>query len=172
MEKLNERQEELLKFVTSKHGSQKRLCGSPYIEHLLDVVETVERFDNSWYLYQEVCLCHDILEDTNCDHWGLREKLVLIGYTVGESNFVVSRVLELTDIYTKEKYPEINRADRKKLECERLSEISRYSQTMKYADIISNIKDIKNIEEKFSKVYILEKREIMKHMHSLIKNGL
>lgn len=66
-------------------------------------------------------------------------------------------VADLTDVYIKENYPHLNRAERKRLERERLSKISHEAKTIKLADLISNTKSIVAEDAGFAKTYLKEK---------------
>ena len=144
----------LQNFVQYKHRNQMRkYTGVPYYFHLNNVSTIASECS---YSLGKIGLCHDLLEDTNCTENELAVFLLSIGYDLGETDFIVSCVVELTDEFTKDKYPELNRADRKKRERERLSGISPSAQTVKYADIIDNCRDIVENDPNFSKVYLEE----------------
>lgn len=146
--------ERLENFVQYKHRNQKRkYTGSPYYVHLRKVASIASEYR---YSVGSVGLCHDLLEDTDCTENELAVFLLSIGYGVSETDFIVKSVVELTDEFTKEKYPELNRAERKERERNRLSGISPSSQTVKYADIIDNCRDIVANDPNFSKVYLEE----------------
>jgi (p)ppGpp synthase/HD superfamily hydrolase len=70
-------------------------------------------------------------------------------------------VTELTDVYTKESYPKLNRQARHKLENERLGKISRHAKTIKLADLISNTKSIVENDKDFARVYLREKLALL-----------
>jgi len=72
---------------------------------------------------------------------------------------------ELTDVYTTESYPDVNRKGRKELEAMRLGRISRKGQTIKYADLLDNGMDIMSNDPKFGEVYLKEKEQILKYMN-------
>lgn len=162
--KLTARQLVLFDWVKSQHGDQKRkYTGEPYYTHLYNVAEIV----NDHYLhgyYIEVALCHDVLEDTSCTLPELLVALMSSGYSNEESLFIASGVNDLTDVYTKDAYPTLNRKERKAKEAERLSYVSSHSQTVKYADLIDNTSSIIEYDLNFSKVYLQEKKEILSKM--------
>jgi len=68
----------------------------------------------------------------------------------------------LTDYYTKEAYPNLNRKKRKELEALRMQNISPLAQNIKCCDIIDNTESILQYDDKFSKVYIPEKIAMLK----------
>lgn len=146
-------------FVKLKHeGQLRKYTGEPYYNHLYNVSQIAK---GKGHLAEEIGLCHDLLEDTNCSEDELTLCLISIGYYTNECYFIVSCVKELTDKYTHEAYPHINRTERKRLEIDRLSKISITSQTVKYADIIDNCSTIFANDPNFSKVYLKEKQELL-----------
>lgn len=163
---LTERQEKLFEFVKSQHGDQKRkYTFEPYWNHLLSVAEIVTGYNDAEQdVSIEVALCHDLLEDTKCTPYELMRFLTKNGYTDPEPTFIVFAVKELTDRYTKENFPQLNRKQRKDLESIRLGKISELAQTVKYADLIDNTSSIVKHDLNFAKTYILEKIQILSEM--------
>jgi guanosine-3',5'-bis(diphosphate) 3'-pyrophosphohydrolase len=157
--KLTARQEQLFAFVSKHHGDQvRKYTGEPYTEHLLNVATMVPAD------LVEVALCHDLFEDTECSSLDLFDFLLNNGYDGNESDFICDGVHDLTDYYTKERCPDLNRAARKKLEAVRLGKISHTSQTVKYADLINNTSSIAYLDPGFAVTYMREKREILDQM--------
>jgi (p)ppGpp synthase/HD superfamily hydrolase len=90
-------------FVTLKHHQQKRkYTGEPYFNHVKAVAEMADGMCKFGY---EIGLCHDLIEDTDCDQIDLHEALMRFGYDMGDANFITNGVVELTDIYTPEYFP-------------------------------------------------------------------
>lgn len=161
-----QRQLRLLEFVKIQHGDQvRKYTGHPYWYHVVAVAEKLVGITPEG-LYIEIALCHDLLEDTACDKYGLQSHLSSIGYKGHEAVEITNRVLELTEQYTKEKYQNLNRKERKILEARRLWEISPVAQTVKYADMLDNTADIYENDKGFAEVYIEEKKEILKGMRA------
>lgn len=158
----NGRQASLYAFCVLHHHTQKRkYTNEPYINHCIAVAEMADTLcDFGW----EIGMCHDLLEDTECDSFELYNALKRFGYSIENSKFIVGRVLELTDKYTHENYPDFNRAIRKKLEAKRLHGISYAAQTVKYCDLINNTDSIVKYDKGFAVKYIAEKREILEGM--------
>ena len=71
-------------------------------------------------------------------------------------------VAELTDVYTKSTYPRWNRRKRKAKEAERIEKTSADSQTIKYADIIDNCKEIATEDPDFAGVFLRECKMLLK----------
>jgi len=161
MEKLilNDQQLALFQYVKLKHGDQKRkYTNEPYYHHLVNVACIVADHEPDAI---ETALCHDLFEDTDCNFDALYKQMTSIGYTADFSYKTCSRVQELTDKFTKEAYPEMNRKARKAEECRRLARISYLAQSVKYADLIDNSKDILTHDKGFGEVYLREKQEIL-----------
>lgn len=159
---LNNKQEELFEFVKEKHkGQVRKYTGEPYHNHLYNVAEIVSNLGEE---YIEVALCHDLFEDTDCGYEELFNKLFSIGYDENSAFNIRYSALELTDEFTKENFPDMNRENRKIHEAIRLSNISEFAQTVKYADLIDNTKSIVECDKQFSKVYLKEKRFILSIM--------
>jgi guanosine-3',5'-bis(diphosphate) 3'-pyrophosphohydrolase len=66
-------------------------------------------------------------------------------------------VIELTDIFTKEKYPNWNRAKRHEMEAKRLASISQDAKLIKICDLIDNSESIVKYDKSFAKIYLKEK---------------
>jgi (p)ppGpp synthase/HD superfamily hydrolase len=149
--------------ATKLHGEQKRkYSGEPYVTHTFRVAKTVEEHGGDENMVY-AALLHDVLEDTETTEVELFSMLSnIIGHK--DSVDTVRMVKELTDVFTTEKYPDINRVGRKEMESFRLGMVSKRSQTIKYADLLDNGVDILKNDPKFAKVYLKEKRMIMDNM--------
>jgi (p)ppGpp synthase/HD superfamily hydrolase len=163
--KLTPQQDELVEFVASKHGEQvRKYTGEVYVAHLLSVAHKVQPFDREHLYLVEIALGHDLFEDTNCSRSELTAFLTNSGYSEDAANKIVNGIVGLTDVYTKEAYPDLNRAARKEKEAYRLGRENEDIQTVKYADLIDNTCSIVKYDPAFAKVYLLEKREILSRM--------
>lgn len=141
-----------LDMATWAHGEQKRkYSGELYIVHCIAVAESVANFTKDEDL---ICaaLLHDTLEDTDLDSAEIEK-----AFGVKTLNYVK----ELTDKYTHENYPQLNRKERKILEAMRLKDISKGAKLVKYFDIMDNSSTIFKYDPGFSKVYLKEKQFIM-----------
>jgi len=98
-------------------------------------------------------LLHDTIEDTDVTYEDLKSM------ENGFGGDTAKMVLELTDISKPE---DGNRAIRKTMDREHLSTISNRAKTIKLADLIHNSVSILKYDEKFSKVFMVEKRELLK----------
>lgn len=162
---LSEQQFKVFEFAKLKHGTQvRKYTLNPYTDHLLNVVQILIDNDAVVFFEIEIALLHDILEDTFCTMNELVAFLISADYTVSDSYFITSRVKDLTDQYTLQKYPNLNRKKRKQMETLRLSCVSEVSQTVKYADLIDNSISICEHDKGFAKVYLQEKKELLRLM--------
>lgn len=154
---------QVTQFARQAHGDQQRkFAAEPYVNHLVRVMETSKQYSSSIELLL-AALLHDVLEDTATSKDEIKEFLLpLLGEE--QANRTLKLVEELTDIYTKEAYPQWNRRKRKAREAERLSKTSGDAQTIKYADIIDNSLDIHKAESDFSKIFLFECRALLKVM--------
>lgn len=160
---LTMRQGKLWSFVERQHEEQKRkYTGDPYTVHLTAVAEKAAKHVKGT---KEIGMCHDLFEDTTCTREDLAGQLIHSGYDKKEAERIVNGVQELTDVYTHEAFPDLNRKQRKQKEAERLGTISPLAQSVKYADLLDNTKSIVEHDLKFARVYVAEKREILKHMN-------
>jgi len=152
----------ILEFVTEKHkGQVRKYTEEPYINHLIRVASN---FEKDSYLYN-LALCHDLFEDTDCTDDELESFLYKCDDSInGIPIFMfICDINDLTNEFTKEKYPDKNRKQRKALEIQRMKNNLYYNaSTVKYADLIDNC-DIVLYDKSFGKIYLQEKYEILKH---------
>ncbi len=156
--------EKVKEVATRLHGDQKRkYSGDPYVSHTFRVSDTVkENGGDKAMIY--AAILHDVLEDTpTTESELLNEMMAIVG--PGVAMDVIRLVNELTDVFTHESYPDLNRAGRKEMEAIRMGRISPRAQTIKYADLLDNSKDILVNDPKFAKVYLKEKEIILRYMN-------
>lgn len=155
---------EIIELAKELHGDQKRkYTGEPYVNHTIQVAKIVKNYggdDNMVY----AAVLHDVLEDTPIRELDLLDRLLDILNTK-DSIDVLKLVKELTDVYTKDNYPDVNRKGRKEMEAIRMGRISPKAQTIKYADLLDNGQDIMKNDPKFGRVYLKEKELILKYMN-------
>ena len=159
-----EKLEQIKVLATRLHGDQKRkYSGDPYVSHTFRVSDTVkENGGDEAMIY--AAILHDVLEDTPTTESELLTEMMAI-VEPGMAMNVIRLVNELTDIFTHESYPDLNRAGRKEMEAIRMGRISPRAQTIKYADLLDNGKDILLNDPKFAKVYLKEKEVILRYMN-------
>jgi (p)ppGpp synthase/HD superfamily hydrolase len=147
-------------FAHDAHDSilqKRKYTGLPYWVHTDEVADIVATVTDDPEVIAAAHL-HDVVEDVNHFPYDLVTIIKLFGARVG------AIVHDLTDEYTKENYPEYNRAFRKQMEAARLSKVGYDSQTIKYGDFISNSADIIKNDPAFAKTYLQEKKAILSVM--------
>lgn len=160
-----DRKNHVLAFVHLMHYPQKRkYTGEAYTVHLRAVAKMAEQCHDIKYGY-EIGLCHDLLEDTTCTRQELFDALITYGYDPFEAEFITKAVEELTDFYTHQSHPHMNRKERKAYECQRMKSISPNSQSIKYCDLIDNTESIVIHDPNFAKVYMQEKADLLAVMN-------
>lgn len=136
-----------LVFARKAHGAQKRKYKDElYVQHVIRVAEMVRGVAHTPDMIAAAYL-HDVVEDTSVSQ---RQVAMTFGKKVG------LLVEELTDEFTKEKYPHLNRRWRKKKETERIATISWDAKTIKLADIIDNLPSISINDPGFAHKYLPE----------------
>jgi len=141
-------------FAVEAHSSidqVRKFTGEPYHVHVLAVAELVASRTQDQATLAAACL-HDVLEDVEPHNPEFSRERIREEF--GQE--VLELVLELTDVYTKENYPELNRKARKRLEAERLSRVSDRAKLVKRADLHDNNKSI--LGTGFEKTWLEEKK--------------
>jgi len=142
-------------FANEAHGDQKRkYTGEPYFEHVFSVAERVKELSDDPILYI-AALLHDTVEDTDVTVEEIGE---LFGSRVAEI------VYDLTDHFTSDNYPHLNRAERKALEIERMGTVDRDVKLIKLCDLADNTSTIVEHDPGFAKVYMREKAALLEVM--------
>lgn len=160
-------------------GQKRKYSGLPYWTHTDQVAaivsETLEYYSVFGYWIQpgmpgydadkEDMICaahnHDVLEDV-MPLMPTKYNYSAIEYELGPA--VAKMVSELTDEYISELYTKLPRAERKRMERERIGKISSNSKTVKLADILSNAGDIGVQDPEFAKIYLVEKHAMMAYL--------
>ena len=122
---------ETARFAVKHHGEQRRKYDNmPYIVHPLNVAARLAEFCDMPDAVIQAAILHDVLEDTDCTVEELRE------------NFH-AKVCEWVIFLTDEKPREgMNRADRKRLDLERLKQSPWQVGAIKFADMLDNMESI------------------------------
>jgi len=158
----------VLDFATKAHGTQlRKYTNDPYIIHPIAVAKMVKGMggdDNMVY----AALLHDVLEDTDVTHSQLRAFLFQ-NFDVADAADILSLVVDLTDVFTKDSFPQQNRKLRKTNEAKRLGVVSDRAKLIKVADIKHNSESITMYDPKFAKVFLAEKDVLLQYMGMLTK---
>lgn len=143
-------------------GQQRKYTPDPYIVHPVRVMKMCQLYKPELPVLA-AALLHDVLEDTAVKQEELEQFLKDI-MDEADANRTVELVVELTDIYSKEHYPQWNRKKRKLQEAKRIEKISAESQTVKYADIIDNCQEIVDHDPEFANRFLRECKALLKRM--------
>ena len=144
-------------------GQKRKYTGEPYWVHTDEVARIVEEAvyeqKGIWPSQKMIAAAnlHDVLEDVfpvnpNINHQKIKNEF-------GDDVYLL--VSELTDEFTKEKYPKWNRETRKRAEAARIEKISIEAKTIKLADLISNTASIVEHDPDFAKTYLKEKFNLL-----------
>lgn len=135
-----------MRFAIEKHGEQKRkYIGEPYWKHLAEVAGIVSTVQVDDYVIATAWL-HDVIEDCSVSPLEIEEKF---------SKEICEGVVLLSDMENG------NRATRKKLSRERLSDAPFWVQNIKVSDLISNTSSIVLHDPEFAKIYLEEKKLLL-----------
>jgi len=153
-------------FAREAHAGQKRkYTGEDYITHPIEVARLVKIHTEGDVEMQAAALLHDVIEDTDVTMEDLEFFLydVLPAGRISRA-YILNLVDALTDKYTKEAYPDMNRAERKAAEADRLAQEHPDAQTIKYCDLVHNTESIVKHDPKFAKLYLKEKWWLLEKM--------
>ena len=143
-----------LKYATGCHlGQFRKKSEAPYIVHPVRVAGLIKiKPDDFKFKFPQidgtvddsinlVCAAylHDVIED--CYTETRTQKTIYEDIKEKFGEVVVKYVWELTNRFTKENCPTLNRKQRKQLELERIKDISAGAKTIKCADRIDNLLD-------------------------------
>lgn len=135
-------------------GQKRKYTGEPYYTHVESVANRVAKINDDPELIA-AALLHDTVEDSNVTVDEIGE---IFGLRVAEI------VYDLTDHFTKENYPNLNRKKRKALEAKRLGTVSEDAKLIKLCDLADNTSSIIKHDPGFARIYLKEKSAVLKAM--------
>lgn len=139
-------------FARNAHNGQvRKYTGEPYIQHCRNVAKLVSGLGGSEQMIAAAYL-HDTIEDCGVNVNDIRDEF---------GSVVLQLVIGLTDMYTKENYPDMNRELRKKNEAARYATESIEVQTIKLCDLIDNTSCIVKYDPEFAITYLREKADLL-----------
>ena len=154
---------QIIAFADQAHGDQiRKYADERYIKHPIRVMKTCRRYGYPLPVLAAAIL-HDVLEDTAVKPEELNRFLQTV-MNKADSYHTFKLTEELTDVYSKDNYPLMNRRKRKENEIMRLEKVSAEAQTIKYPDIIDNAKDIAKNDTDFAPVFLRECRVLLGKM--------
>jgi (p)ppGpp synthase/HD superfamily hydrolase len=130
--------------AAAHEGQVRKYTGEAYITHPMAVAETLLEYGIEDPEMHAAALLHDVVEDTEMTIEDVR----------AEFEGVTIRVRWLTKL----ELPGVPRAKRKQIEALRLAKAGAAVQTIKYADLLHNMKSIVVHDPKFAKVFLREAR--------------
>jgi (p)ppGpp synthase/HD superfamily hydrolase len=137
-------------FAREKHKNQQRkYTNEPYFNHCEEVAKLVSVVTIDQEMIAAAYL-HDVVEDCEVS-------LSEIKHEFGGN--IAQMVSELTDVSTP---ADGNRENRKEIDRLHTAKASPRAKTIKLADLISNTKSIKERDQEFAKVYLEEKRRLLR----------
>lgn len=139
-----------ISFATAAHhGQERKYSKIPYVSHCIAVASIVKEAGGSEDMII-AALLHDTVEDTHITNEDIRRAF-------GDN--VASLVQDLTDISE----PHMgNRATRKAIDREHSASASTDAKTVKLADLIHNSFSIRTSDPGFARVWLEEKRALLK----------
>lgn len=161
------------KYHNRIHKQVRKYNGLPYTVHTDEVELLVASVEPDNIVARAAAHGHDLYEDVFplLSNEGFKERMEHeVGNFVSLGAFpqlkVIVReindvIIELSNRFTSERYPALNRDKRKELERNRLASISNDAQTVKLADIISNTNKIFEEDPGWARIYTGEKREVV-----------
>ncbi|MEM5293520.1 HD domain-containing protein [Burkholderia sp. JPY481] len=139
-------------FALGAHAAidqRRKYVGEPYATHLAEVAELVTRVPGVTAEMVAAAWLHDTVEDT----------AVPLALIEAEFGVCVGRLVsELTAISTPD---DGDRATRKALDRRHTAHASAAAQTIKAADLISNLRTVEARDPQFAAVYMREKRLLL-----------
>lgn len=148
-------------FASAAHaavGQVRKYTGEPYIAHPVGVLQILRKACPKMLNVEmmQAALLHDVVEDTSVT-------LELVRFHFGPA--VAGHVQALSKATT----PSFgNRAERHKVEVERLACADWRVQTIKVADLIHNTRTIVEFDPKFARTYLPEKKALLDAMTSCV----
>lgn len=142
-----------IRYATKAHEGQLRKNGAiPFITHPLAVMHKTALINGVSENMVVAAVLHDVYED--CPGYTLENIREEFGDNVAEL------VDELTNKFTKESHPHLNRKERKALELERLKKISNAAKQIKLIDRIHNLESRGLDLDHMRKNYLPESEEL------------
>ena|SRR3990172_379326 len=149
----NDLVERAIEFAEQAHGriGQVRMGTKvPYIVHPMRVMRRVMSHPGASQEMIAAAVLHDTVEDTGVSLEDIRDQF---------GTAVADIVDDLTNRYTKDRWPQHNRSSRKQMEIDRLSRASREAKIIKMIDRIDNLHE-GGFSGKFMKLYADESRAL------------
>jgi hypothetical protein len=147
-------------------GQKRKYTGENYTVHPDAVELKYQTLFPQDIVGRGMCQGHDLFEDTPLTPKQLLKELEERGVDIEDFRVyeMIGSIIELTDVFTKERFPTLNRAERKKLERERVGKISIRGKNGKLCDFLDNTESIVAHDKDFAKTYLNEKWEALPYL--------
>jgi (p)ppGpp synthase/HD superfamily hydrolase len=147
-------------------GQKRKYTGENYTNHVHAVEKIYTSIAPDDIAGRAACIGHDLAEDTPCTPDVLKNELVAMGFSATNPLVIetIDLIVQLTDVYVKEKYPNLNRKKRKELERERLGKISPKGKSIKLCDLLDNTRSIIEHDKDFANIYLREKIALLPYL--------
>ncbi|MDO5654769.1 MAG: HD domain-containing protein [Flavobacteriaceae bacterium] len=163
----NKTLQQIEEFARNAHsGQMRKYSDEEYIIHPIRVMKICQLYTHDIAILS-TALLHDVLEDTKVTSAELEQFLSGI-FSNQEAQKILQLTQDLTDVFIKENYPNLNRKQRKAKEWDRMESIHYDAQTVKYADIIDNSQEILVYDPNFARVYL---KECLKGLQNMKKGN-
>lgn len=149
MKTLETRAKEFASYHHARVNQRRKYTGEPYITHPEAVAEIVRSVPHTEEMLAAAWL-HDTVEDTEAT---FAEIEAMFGVEV------CCLVEQLTDVSSAH---DGLREHRKEMDRRHMERASPAAKTVKLADLIHNCESITRMDPKFAKIYLAEKRELLK----------
>ncbi|WP_277110219.1 HD domain-containing protein [Chryseobacterium taklimakanense] len=150
-------------FGDQAHGEQlRKYAPDRYMVHPVRVMQKLKSYTDDITVLA-AALLHDVLEDTPVTRSEMQDFLETL-LTAQQAERTAELVVELSDVYVKKDFPNLNRRTRKSKELARLEKTSADSQTIKYSDILDNSLEISDQDPQFAGVYLSEVSLVLKKL--------
>jgi (p)ppGpp synthase/HD superfamily hydrolase len=166
---MDDRERAIAVATFAHHGQRRKYCDVPYITHPLRVMERVADYSEGDYgstHYHRLCshsihidmICgavlHDVLEDTHITKQQLDDLFCI---------YTVDYVVGMTNVSKQTGKP---RAERKKMDRDRLAACSAYIQIIKMFDRLDNLDGLYEAPPGFARLFVQESRELIEAIGS------
>lgn len=165
-------------FAHRAHDSiqqKRKYSGLPYWVHTDDVAERGKGALERQGIYQPDIIeravagyhMHDVWEDVfpELKRQGRMDEYIALQDEFNAFPALSKQItIELTDVFVKEAYPQLNRDERHERERERLGGISVLGKTGKLSDLIGNTISIVAEDKDFARVYLKEKFALLPYL--------
>ena len=141
---------EFAKAAHASIGQKRKYSGQDYIVHPEAVCRILEEAGEKDPNVLMAALLHDVLEDVAPQNKAYDFDEILRHFGVTVTNYV----MDLTDQYTKENFPWMNREERKAQEAKRIATIANGSLKVKLADLLDNTADIMRHDQEIGRAHV------------------